>query len=130
MDDTSTLEELTAVVERRIRWKGHSVRALHPFHPEDYALLQAVYRGEFNLTGFRNKDLQALLYSADPKTRPEQRRRSAAISRKLRMLRAHGLIRKRAHSHRYHLSTHGRLIIATILSAHRMTVQQINAAAA
>ena len=130
VDDTSTREELTAVVERRIRWKGQPVRALHPFHPEDYALLQVVYRGEFNLTGFRNKDLQALLYAANPKTRPEQRRRSAAISRKLRLLRAHGLIRKRAHSHRYDLSSNGRIIISAILSAHRMTVQQINAAAA
>ncbi|HEX8812537.1 MAG TPA: hypothetical protein VF742_11145 [Terracidiphilus sp.] len=130
VDDTSTLEELTAVVERRVRWKGQSVRALHPFHPEDYALLLAVYRGEFNLTGFRNKDLQAAFYSAAPKTKAEQRRRSAAITRKLRILRAHGLIRKRAHSHRYDLSSNGRIIIGAILSAHRMTVQQINAVAA
>jgi len=130
VDHTSTLEELTAAVERRVRWKGHSVRALHPFHPEDYALLRAVYRGEFNLTGFRNKDLQALLYPAAPKNQPEQRRRSAAISRKLRMLRAHGLIRKRSHCHRYDLSSNARVIIAAILSAHRMTVQQINALAA
>jgi hypothetical protein len=46
------------------------------------------------------------------------------------MLRAHGLIRKRSHSHRYDLSSNARVIIAAILSAHRMTVQQINALAA
>ena len=31
IDDSTTLEELTATVERRVRWKGKSVRALYPF---------------------------------------------------------------------------------------------------
>lgn len=130
VDDSSTLEELTALVERRVRWKGQSVRALHPFDADDYALLKAVYRGEFSITGFRNRDLQSLLYATPPRTRAEQRKRSAAVSRKLRMLRAHGLIRKRSHSHRYDVSRNGRLILNAILLAHRVTVQQINAIAA
>ena len=46
------------------------------------------------------------------------------------MLRAHGLIRKRAHSHRYDVSRNGRPILNAILLAHRLTVQQINAVAA
>jgi len=130
VDDTSTLEELTAQVERRIRWNGRSVRALHPFDSDDYALLQAVHRGEFQINGFRNRDLQSLLYPAPAKTKAQQRKRSAAISRKLRMLRAHGLIRKRAHSHSYDVSRNGRPILNAILLAHRLTVQQINAIAA
>jgi hypothetical protein len=130
VDDTSTLEELTARVERGVRWNGRSVRAIHPFDPDDHALLKAVHRGEFQINGFRNRDLQSLLYSAPPKTKAEQRKRSAAISRKLRMLRAHGLIRKRARSHRYDVSRNGRSILNAILLAHRLTVQQINAVAA
>lgn len=129
VDDSTTLEVLTADIERRVRWNGHSVRALHPFDPDDRALLKAVNRGEFNITGFCNKDLQALLYPTPPKTKAEQRRRSAAISRKLRMLRAHGLIRKRPRSHRYDVSDHGRLILNAILAAHHLTVRQIAAAA-
>jgi len=117
-------------VERRVRWKGQSVRAIHPFDPDDHALLQAVHRGEFNITGFRNRDLQSLLYSTSPRTATERRKRSAAISRKLRLLRAHGLIRKRSRSHRYDLTGNGRLILNAILLAHRVTVQQINALAA
>lgn len=130
VDDTSTLQELTAAVERSVRWNGRSVRAIHPFHPDDYALLKAVHRGEFNITGFRNRDLQSLLYSTPPKTKAEQRKRSAAISRMLRMLRAHGLIRKRSRSHRYDVSRKGRLILNALLAAHHLTVQQINALAA
>jgi len=64
------------------------------------------------------------------KTDKERRRRSAAISRKLRMLRAHGLIRKRPRSHRYDVSPNGRLILNAILSAHTLTVRQITTCAA
>jgi hypothetical protein len=98
VDDSTTLEELTATIERRVRWKGKSVRALHPFDPHDFSLLQAVNRGEFSIAGFRNRNLQTLLYPTPPKTKAEKRKRSAAISRKLRMLRAHGLIKKRPRS--------------------------------
>jgi hypothetical protein len=130
VDDTSTLEELIALVEHRVRWKGQSVRAIHPFDPDDYALLQAIHRGEFNITGFRNRDLQSLLYSTSPSSKSDQRKRSAATSRKLRLLRAHGLIRKRSRSHRYDLTRNGRRIVNAILLAHRLTTSQINAIAA
>ena len=63
------------------------------------------------------------------KAKREQRRRSAAVGRKLRMLRAHGLIRKLSHTHRYQVTDEGRKILNAILLAHRVTVQQILAAA-
>jgi hypothetical protein len=129
VDDTTTLQQLTAQIECRVRWNGKSVRALHPFDPQDHALLKAVNRGEFAINGLRNRDLQALLYSAATKTKSDQRRRSAAISRKLRLLRAHGLIRKLSHTHRYQVTENGRLILNAILSAHHVTVQQLTAAA-
>ncbi len=129
VDDTTTLEELTASIEHRVRWNGKSVRALHPFERDDHLLLKAINRGEFNITGFRHRDLQPLLYSTAPKTDKERRRRSAAISRKLRMLRAHGLIRKRPRSQRYDVSPNGRLILNAILSAHTLTVRQITTCA-
>lgn len=125
VDDSTTLEELTGSVERRVRWKGKSVRALHPFEPADHELLQAINRGEFAIGGFRNRDLQALLYSRPARDKSEQRRRSAALTRQLRMLRAHGLIRKRPRSHRYDVSPHGRQILNAILLAHKITVQQL-----
>jgi hypothetical protein len=130
VDDSATLEQLTASIERRVRWHGHSVRALHPFDPQDHALLKAVNRGEFTLIGLRNRDLQELLYPTPAKTKLQRRRRSAAISRKLRLLRAHGLIHKLPHTHRYKVSDHGRLLLNAILSAHRATIRQFMAAAA
>jgi hypothetical protein len=130
VDDSTTLEELTAAIERRLHWHGHSMRALHPFDPQDHALLKAVNRGEFTLIGIRNRDLQELLYATPAKTKLQRRRRCAAISRKLRLLRAHGLIHKLPHTHPYRVSDHGRLILNAILSAHGATIRQFMTPAA
>jgi DNA-binding HxlR family transcriptional regulator len=58
-----------------------------------------------------------LLYSTPTASLQESRRRSAAISRKLRLLRAHHLIRKVSSSYRYQLTPLGRQIITAVLAA-------------
>jgi len=130
VDDSATLEELTARIERRTKWNATSVRALHPFDPGYCALLEAVNRGEFTIHGLRNRDLQRLLYSTPATDKQQTRKRSAAISRKLRLLRAHGLIQKLPHTHRYQVTENGRLILNAILSARHATVKQLIAKAA
>ena len=107
MDSTTTLRELAASVEKRVRWNRQWVRALHPFEAADLALLQAINRGEFAINGLRNRDLQLLLFSTPEATKNDARRRSAAVSRKLRLLRALGIIQKLPHTHRYQVSDHG-----------------------
>jgi hypothetical protein len=130
VDDTTTLGELTASIEKRLRWQGRPVRALHPFETGDLALLAAVNRGEFAINGLRNRDLQSLLFPTTPSSKDEARRRSAAISRKLRLLRAHGILQKLPHTHRYQVSDKGRLILNAVLSAQRTTTQQLTTLAA
>lgn len=130
VDDTTTLRELTESLEQRVQWNGQWIRALHPFEPADLALLQAVNRGEFTINGIRNRDLQALLFGTAPQDKTEARRRSAAISRKLRVLRAHGILQKLPHTHRYQVTSHGRLALNAILSAQRTTTQQLASLAA
>jgi len=130
VDDTTTLREITASVEKRVRRDGRSVRALHPFESGDLELLRAVGRGEFTINGLRNRDLQALLYSAPAGDKQEARRRSAAVCRKLKLLRDHGVIRKLSHTHRYQVTDNGRLLINAILSAQRTTSQQLTRLAA
>ena len=130
VDDTTTLRELVESVEKRVRWNGQWVRALHPLEPGDLQLLKAVNRGEFTINGLRNRNLQALLYASEPATKTEARRRSAAISRKLRLLRAHGIIHKLPHTHRYQVTAQGRILLNTVLSAQRTTSQQLTTLAA
>jgi hypothetical protein len=118
VQDTASLGSLTAKLCRPATWKGKRVRALNPYGPEDLALLQAVARGEFTINGFRNRDLVNLLYASDEELTPaEKRRQSSAVTRKLRLLRAHGLIKKVPKTHRYHLTASGSKAISAIIAA-------------
>jgi len=129
VDETTPLEQLARGVSQAVTWKGQRVRALNPLAKDDAALLQAVNRGEFLLHGFRNRDLVALLYSSRRVPRQEQRRRSASVTRKLRLLRAHSLIKKVPHTHRYQLTEHGRTIITALLAARQANTSQLLKAA-
>jgi hypothetical protein len=130
VDDTTSLSELIRQLERPRGSGKDRVRALHPFSGDDHALLEAVNRGEFTLNGLRNRDLQALLFKPGPVTIKEKRCRSAAVGRKLRLLRAHGLIRKIPRTHRYQLTAIGRLAITAILTADRASITQLSKLAA
>lgn len=61
---------------------------------EDCALFSAVLAGEHALQGFRNKDVQARLYTVPAETEKEQRQQSMRVSRQLAKLRGYGLIKK------------------------------------
>lgn len=129
VEDDTTLEELIRRLEQHTEWRGRRVRALRPFG-DDTALLKTITRGEFTISGFRNRDLQAVFFPGPATSPTERRRRSAAISRKLRLLRAHGLISKVPHTHRYQLTPAGRKAIVAILTALASTVRQLTPLAA
>jgi hypothetical protein len=116
-----TVKELCQPTE----WKGRRVRALQPLSPDDNRLLVAVNRGEFTINGFRNRDLRALLYGAAEVAAVELKRQGARTTRQIRMLRAHGLIRKISKTHRYTLTSEGRLTINALLAAQQASPQQL-----
>lgn len=124
VEDTTPLRELSDRLCRPTRWKGQRVRALNPLSPDDAALLAAVVRGEFLLNGLRNRDLRQVLYD-QPATPEERRRRSGAITRKLRLLRAHGLIHKVPKSQRYVVSPKGRQAITALLAARNANTKEL-----
>ncbi len=128
--DPTPLKKLAAPLCAPANWKGRRARALNPLGGEDAALLAAVNRGEFALAGFRNRDLRGLLFAAaDPTPPAEARRQSAAVTRKLRLLRAHGLIKKIPHTHRYLLTARGRHAIPALLAARQADAAKLHAAA-
>jgi hypothetical protein len=124
VDDSTTLDELLQRLEQPRQWRGRRVRALRPLG-EDRALLSAINHGEFVINGFRNRDLRATFFPKTTDNKEQLRRRSAWISRKLRLLRAHALITKITGTHRYQLTSTGRKTIVAILSALRSTVAQL-----
>jgi len=127
VDDSVTLQELLEKnkVTTPVEWNGKGVRALHPFEPKDTALLAAVSRGEFSINGLRNRDLQRLLFTGEASSPEERKRRSAWVTRQLRLLRAHGLISKVPHTHRYQVTSLGRQIITAVLTARETPIRQL-----
>ena len=112
-----------------VRRQGRRLRALNPWSPQDAALLQAINRGEFKINGFRNRDLRSLLFQTNA-TPEEQIRRSGAVTRKLALLRAHGLIKKLSGTHRYVLTAKGSTIITALLTARQANINQLTQIAA
>jgi hypothetical protein len=111
-------------------WNGKRIRALRPWTQEDTELFRAVSRGEFSINGFRNRDLQSLLFKEPAKSPEEKRRQSGRVSRLLRLLRAHHLIQKVSCTYRYTLTPKGRQIITAAIAAQRITLDQLNRIAA
>ena len=127
--DQTPLKDVADDLCRPAQWQGRRARGLNPLRADGAALLEAVNRGEFLLDGFRNGDLRGLLYSTPPSGPAEERRRSAAVTRRLRLLRAHGLIQKVPKSHRYQVSARGRVAIAALLAARQADLAKLTAAA-
>lgn len=125
VDDSRRVEELTAALQKPARLNGRRVRALRPWG-DDHALLAAINHGDFLIRGLRNRDLQKLLYDNEAKDSIEHKKRSAAISRKLRLLRAHGLIQKIPRTHRYHVAESARPILVAVLTTAQTSVHQLN----
>jgi hypothetical protein len=129
VNDSRSLAELADAVCRPVSWQGKRARALNPLAPDDARLLEVVNRGEFAINGFRNRDIRDLLFTKRPQDNAQQRRQSGAITRKLRLLRAHGLIHKVAKTHRYQIRPHGREVINALLAARQANTEKLTQAA-
>lgn len=82
-----TISQPKTVNDRK--YKGFNL-----FDNNDQNLLMTVLRGEFNISGFRNKDVRKLIPAFS----------SGKVSRLLKRLRCHGLIKKVAGTHKYYVT--------------------------
>ena len=131
VESTPSVGQALAPVCRRVVWQDRAARALRPFEAGEMKLLEAVSRGEFAINGFRNRDVRELLLGEDdPKDAAANRRRSGQMTRKLRLLRAHGLIRKVPKTHRYLLTAKGTTLVTVLRAAKHADVQKLTALAA
>ncbi len=71
------------------KYKGFNMFSKH-----DLNILLTVLKGEFNISGFKNKDIRNLLPHLS----------SSQVSRLLRRLRSHGLIKKVANTYKYYVT--------------------------
>ena len=125
----TTLAEEAAEVCRAVKREGQRYRGLNPLGATDAELLAAVNRGEFAINGFRNRDIRVRLYGAN-RDKGKERKQMAAVGRKLRLLRGHGLIAKVSKTHRYVVTAKGRRIITAMLAARQASTEKLTALAA
>lgn len=127
--ETTPLKEVAEPLCRRASAPGkkrtRSVRALNPLSAEDGTLLEAVNDPKFAVNGLRNRDLVTMLYDQPARTEAERRRRSARVTRLIRLLRGHGLLHKVAKTHRYQVSPEGRKAIAALLAARNANAEKL-----
>lgn len=129
--DTSTpIGQLAAKVCRPARKDGTHYRALRPWSEQDRRLLEAISDGKLAVEGFCNRDVASHLYPTNSDDKTQRARIASKVSYRLRILRAHGLIRKSPRRRRYHMTTKGRQIVTALLQAQHATLQQLNAIAA
>ena len=100
-DPSGGIGKLTHLSET-IHQEARSYRGFNFFDPRDELLFQVIARGEFNISGFHNRRLRALLPGFT----------SGQVSRLLKRLRTHGLIKKASHGYKYYLTTLGRQVTA------------------
>jgi DNA-binding MarR family transcriptional regulator len=77
--------------------KNRKYKGFNFFSKEDLSLLFAILRGKFNINGFRNKNIRKLLGFSATK-----------ISRIIKRLRVHGLIKKASGAYKYYLTKLGK----------------------
>ena len=67
------------------------------FNKDDLSILLAVLHGKFNISGFRNKNIKIMLGFS-----------SAKVSRIIKRLRVHGLVKKAVDSYKYYVTKLGK----------------------
>ena len=124
---TGTLHDVAADICAPVTKKGRRHRAINPWGTEDYKVLQFIARGENTINGFRNRNLRSKLYpEAQHYTDKAQLRKlGGRVTRRLRLLRAHGLIKKVAHTTRYVLTSKGHKVATAILAASSAETEQL-----
>jgi len=103
---------------RPIRNRGRRHPRLNPIGVDDLALFRSALAGEHLINGFRNKDLQARLYSRAPRDESEAKRRCAKTSRLISKLRGHGLVAKVPRRRLYRVTPYGHRFMSAAIAVH------------
>jgi len=114
---TDKLNKISQPVEDNDR----SYRGFNFFDPEDEELFQSLGSGQFNISGLQNKDLRRRLPGKN----------TGQISRLMKRLRSHGLIKKIGRTYKYYLTGLGKQVIALGLKLKNLyVIPELSVAAA
>ena len=100
-DDISSGVKLLTKISKTVVENNRPYKGFNLFTDDDQKIFETIASGEFNISGFQNKNLRAkLAYKT-----------TAQISIIIKRLRTHGLVKKIGHSYKYYLTKIGRNII-------------------
>ena len=99
-------------LSQSIQQEGRSYPGFNFFDPDDDSLFRGIVRGEFNISGLQNKTLRRFL--------PD--RTSGQISRLLKRLRVHGLIKRVGRTYKYYVTEFGKNVITTALKLRELII--------
>src|SRR5260370_20374836 len=119
-DDKAGTDKLNKI-SRPVQEHDRSYRGFNFFDPQDEDLFEALGSGEFNISGFQNKDLR----------RRVQGKNTGQVSRLMKRLRTHGLIKKIGRTYKYYVTGLGKHVIALGLKLKNLyVIPQLSAAIA
>ena len=113
LQENATVGDVLDNVSKRLKIKGKRFRALD-VTGKDLALLQAISDPKYSVDAITNKHLQTALGTSPWANGLSGRALSARISRHLRLLRVHGIIKKMPNQHKYLLTDKGRLLTTAL----------------
>jgi hypothetical protein len=125
------LKELAVGTCNKVVKEGKRYRGLNPWQDEDYRLLAFLAKGENAINGFRNHDLRKWLYPESKRGgKGHQAKYSGRTTRRIKLLRVHGLIRKVPKANRYVLTEKGRKFSCALLTASALDIKALTEMAA
>jgi hypothetical protein len=124
--ESSPTRQLLDPLSRRITENGRPYRALRPVSPEEARVFTVIMDGRHLLKGFTNAQIRGQLFQYVKDTE-EQRRQSGRITRMLRLLRAHGLIRKVSRTRYYRVTDTGQRVMTAALRLRETDISKLAA---
>jgi len=125
------LKEVVSPACNKVKKKGKTYRGLNPWQEEDYQLMTFLAKGENALSGFRNKDLRNWLYPESKNlSKPELKKYSGRTTRRIKLLRVHGLVKKVAKENRYILTAKGQKFAVALMNASVVDIKGLTEMAA
>jgi len=115
VQEPSPARELLDTVSRPVTKDQRPYRALRPVSVQEASVFKVVLNGQFLLKGFTNRDVRQRLEPGHTTDVQERRRASGRTTRLLRLLRAHGLIRKVSGTRYYRVTPKGQRLMTTAL---------------
>jgi hypothetical protein len=103
LEDRSVGVEAVRRISEKVEHEGRSYRGFNFFSDEDVRLFEIILRGEHTIQGLRNAHIREHL--------PDKS--TSQVSRMLRRLRCHGLVKKMGRTYKYYVTAAGRSVMTT-----------------